>query len=140
MLAVGGQLEPEQEPVEQRCAGSAYEEISFKLWSQAATSHKANRRRRQSIFPTKFRIEIPRTLKHVHSGYCLLRGCRNVARRPTELLKVFCPVSHLDRSELSDTAGRPHRLYPATVEAWCDAIDFIERIVAVLLRPQGAAQ
>ena len=135
MLTVGSQLEPEQEPIEERGARSADEEISLKLWSKSATFHKSDRRWRECILPTKLRIEILRARKHEHSRNCLLRRQRDVARRPAKLLEISGAIRHFNGSEFVDTADRTHRLYPATVEPRSDTIDLIKRVVAVFLSP-----
>src|ERR1051326_5727906 len=140
MLPIGSQLEAKQEPIEQCRACSTHEQVSFKLRTQSSTTHETDRRRRQRILPTEFRIEILRSGQHVQFRQCFLRGGADVARRPAKLLKVSGAVSHLNRFKLIDSTHRSHCLDPATVETRTDTIDFIKCIVAILLSPQSAAQ
>src|SRR6185295_5772502 len=86
------------------------------------------------------RIDVLRAVQHEHPRQRLLRRQRDVSGRPTELLQVAGAVSHLDRPKLSDAANGAHRLNPTAVESRSDAIDLVKSIVAILLRPQSAAQ
>src|SRR6185369_5014100 len=140
MLTIRRQPEPEQEPIEQRRAGSADEQVSLELRTQSPSLHKTDWRRRQRILPTEFRIDVLRAGQHIHSRQRLLRRGCDVARRPAKLLKIPRRITHLDRFEFIDAAHGTHRLNPTAIEPRRNAIDLVERVVAVLLSPQSAAE
>src|SRR5205085_9562297 len=91
------------------------------------------------ILPTELGLCVVRAGKDEESRERGRRRVGDVRGRPTVLLQAVAE-RRLDGLELRDARRGAHQLNPAAVEARLDAVDLVERVVAVLLRPERAAR
>jgi hypothetical protein len=99
---------------------------------------KTDRGRGNRVLPGELRIAVVRAAEHEQALQRLGRRVGDVGRRPADLLEPDERRGRLDHLELRHPADRPHHLDPPVVLPGRDAVDLVERVVAVLLIPEHA--
>src|SRR5919106_3971199 len=95
------------------------------------------------MLPAELRIAVLGARHHEQARERLGRRIGDAFRAPAELLEVrevlVVQRGRLDRLELGDARCRTGELDPSRVLARRNAVELIERVLAVLLGPQRAA-